>query len=87
MEKTEKSMVELEIDANKEYEFSTITESGAQLVPIYGPGYTGMQNLGNTCYMNSVMQVLFTLPNFQDQYVKAAREIFESINYDNSGKY
>ena len=52
MEKTEKSMVELEIDANKEYEFSTITESGAQLVPIYGPGYTGMQNLGNTCYMN-----------------------------------
>ena len=34
----------------------------------------------------SVMQVLFTLPNFQDQYVKAAREIFESINYDNSGK-
>lgn len=84
MEKTEKSMVELEIDANKEYEFSTITESGAQLVPIYGPGYTGMQNLGNTCYMNSVMQVLFTLPNFQDQYVKASREIFESINYDNS---
>ena len=52
MEKTEKSMVELEIDANKEYEFSTITESGAQLVPIYGPGYTGIKNLGNTCYMN-----------------------------------
>ena len=52
MEKTEKSMVELEIDVNKEYEFSTITESGAQLVPIYGPGYTGMKNLGNTCYMN-----------------------------------
>ena len=52
MEKTEKSMVELEIDVNKEYEFSTIAESGAQLVPIFGPGYTGMQNLGNTCYMN-----------------------------------
>jgi len=85
MEKTEKSMVELEIDVNKEYEFSTIAESGAQLVPIFGPGYTGMQNLGNTCYMNSVMQVLFTIPNFQDQYVKAATEIFESTNFDNTG--
>ena len=52
MEKTEKSMVELEIDVNKEYEFSTIAESGAQLVPIFGSGYTGIQNLGNTCYMN-----------------------------------
>ena len=52
MEKTEKSMVELEIDVNKKFEYSTITESGTQLVPIYGPGYTGMKNLGNTCYMN-----------------------------------
>ena len=52
MEKTEKSMVELEIDLNKEYEYSTICESGAQLVPINGQGYTGMKNLGNTCYMN-----------------------------------
>ena len=52
MEKTEKSMVELEIDVNKKFEYSTITESGTRLVPIYGPGYTGMKNLGNTCYMN-----------------------------------
>ena len=33
----------------------------------------------------SVMQVLFTIPNFQDQYVKAATEIFESTNFDNTG--
>jgi len=84
MEKTEKSMVELEIDVNKKFEYSTITESGTQLVPIYGPGYTGMKNLGNTCYMNSVMQVLFTLPQFQEQYVKAANDIYESINFDNT---
>jgi len=84
MEKAEKSMVELEININKEYEFSTICESGAQLVPVYGPGYTGMKNLGNTCYMNSVMQVLFTLPKFQEQYVKTAKDIFESINFDNA---
>jgi len=79
MEKTEKSMVELEIDVNKKFEYSTITESGTQLVPIYGPGYTGMKNLGNTCYMNS-----FTLPQFQEQYVTAANDIYESINFDNT---
>lgn len=33
-------------------------------------GYTGMRNLGNSCYMNSVMQVLFTLKDFQDKYYK-----------------
>ena len=34
----------------------------------------------------SVMQVLFTLPQFQEQYVKAANDIYESINFDNTGK-
>ena len=32
------------------------------------------------------MQVLFTIPNFQDQYVKDATKIFESTNFDNTGK-
>ena len=31
------------------------------------------------------MQVLFTLPQFQEQYVKAASETFNSINFDNTG--
>ncbi len=29
-----------------------------------------MRNLGNSCYVNSVMQVLFTLKDFQDKYYK-----------------
>ena len=33
-------------------------------------GYTGIKNLGNSCYMNSVMQVLFTLKDFQEKYYK-----------------
>ena len=63
---TDKSMLELEIDLNQRVgEWDILTEAGSQLVPIHGSGYTGMINLGNSCYMNSVMQVLFTIPDFQ----------------------
>ena len=37
-------------------------------MPAFGPGFTGMQNLGNSCYMNSVMQVLFSIPEFAQKY-------------------
>ena len=65
---TEKTMIELEIDLNQKVgEWDVIQESGSQLRPMYGPGYTGMINLGNSCYMNSVMQVMFTIPDFQQR--------------------
>lgn len=63
---TDKTMVELEIDLNQRIgEWDVIQEAGSNLTPLYGPGYTGMRNLGNSCYMNSVMQVLFTIPDFR----------------------
>ena len=63
-------MVELDIDLNMRMgEWAVIQEEGSKLQPVYGPGYTGIRNLGNSCYMNSVMQVLFTVPDFQDRYV------------------
>uniref|UniRef100_A0A7N6B7X3 Ubiquitin carboxyl-terminal hydrolase n=1 Tax=Anabas testudineus TaxID=64144 RepID=A0A7N6B7X3_ANATE len=68
MEKTERTMTELEIAVNQRVgEWEVIQESGTTLRPLFGPGLTGMKNLGNSCYLNSVMQVLFTIPDFQNK--------------------
>ena len=67
---TDATMTELEIDMNMRIgEWSIIQESGRELVPCYGPGYTGLVNLGNSCYLNSVMQVMFSLPEFKARWV------------------
>ncbi|CAO1382523.1 unnamed protein product [Diamesa serratosioi] len=79
MEKTEKSMIEMEIELNQRVgEWSLLQESSANLQPIAGPGLTGMSNLGNSCYLNSVMQVVFTIPDFYKRFVERASEIFTS---------
>ena len=46
-----------QVDINMRHEFSRITEAGEQLEPISGPGLVGLYNLGNSCYLASVMQV------------------------------
>ena len=66
MEKTDATMTELEIDMNMRIgEWSVLQESDEKLSAAYGPGLTGMVNLGNSCYFNSVMQVLLTVEEFQ----------------------
>lgn len=83
LEKTEKSMVELEIDLNQRIgEWSILTESSSKLEPISGPGYTGMKNLGNSCYLNSVMQVMFIIPDFVKRFADKASDIFATYPAD-----
>uniref|UniRef100_A0A4W6FFE6 Ubiquitin carboxyl-terminal hydrolase 13 n=1 Tax=Lates calcarifer TaxID=8187 RepID=A0A4W6FFE6_LATCA len=58
-------------------EWEVIQESGMKLKAVYGSGYTGVKNLGNSCYLGTVMQVLFSIPDFQRMYVGNLQRIFD----------
>lgn len=84
MEKSDKSMIELEIDYNQRIgEWSILTEANSVLQPLYGPGYTGLANLGNSCYLNSVVQVIFSIPEFRG-FFYPPNEIFQNSPEDPS---
>ncbi|KAJ8278323.1 hypothetical protein GJAV_G00086380 [Gymnothorax javanicus] len=58
-------------------EWEVIQESGMKLKAVYGSGYTGIRNLGNSCYLSATMQVLFSIPEFQRAYVGNLQRIFD----------
>ena len=66
--KTEKTMTEINLEKNLTLTLSKIVEEGRTLTPQFGPGYTGMVNLGNSCYLNSVVQVLFSFEKVASHY-------------------
>lgn len=67
-EKTEKSLMELQIEQNLKWDFLMTTGDGHGLNPVFGAGLTGLLNLGNSCYLSSVVQCLLDLPEFQRRY-------------------
>ncbi|KKA27414.1 hypothetical protein TD95_005244, partial [Thielaviopsis punctulata] len=69
-QKTEKSLTEMQIEQNLRWDFSMTTSDGQQLTPLFGPGLTGLKNLGNSCYLASILQCLFDLPTFKERYYK-----------------
>ena len=73
-EKTEKSLMEMQVEHNLQWEFSMTTEDGRELSPVFGPGFTGLANLGNSCYLSSVMQCLFSTASYQDRYYHPSDE-------------
>lgn len=68
--KTEKNLIELNLDQNLNWEFKLDGANGEKLEPIFGKDLTGFQNLGNSCYLNSVLQALFSLPSYQKYFGK-----------------
>ncbi|KHN93913.1 ubiquitin carboxyl-terminal hydrolase 14 [Metarhizium album ARSEF 1941] len=69
-QKTEKSLTEMQIEQNLKWDFATTTEDGKKLEPLFGPGLTGLKNLGNSCYLASVTQCLFDMPAFRQRYFR-----------------
>lgn len=74
-EKTEKSLTEMQIEQNLRWDFSMTTEDGKELKPLFGPGLTGLKNLGNSCYMASIMQCLMDMPAFRDRYYRPSDDL------------
>ncbi|KAJ0264582.1 Ubiquitin carboxyl-terminal hydrolase 14 [Hirschfeldia incana] len=68
MQKTEMTTAERELDQNTNFDWNRIQESGKELVPVFGPGYTGLANLGNSCYLAATMQILFSTHSFISRY-------------------
>ncbi|KAH9279844.1 Ubiquitin carboxyl-terminal hydrolase 5 [Echinococcus granulosus] len=62
----------MEAEANERLgEWLTLQEADRTLTPLHGPGVTGLVNLGNTCYINSAVEVLMATEAFRGRYALA----------------
>ncbi len=68
----------MNLDVNINLTLSKTIEEGKVLIPLYGPGKTGLENLGNSCYLNVIVQILFSLENFKKWYFDNAIEHLNS---------
>ncbi|XP_057963166.1 ubiquitin carboxyl-terminal hydrolase 14 [Malania oleifera] len=68
LQKTEMTTAERELDQNTNFDWNRIQESGQEMQPLFGPGYTGLVNLGNSCYLAATMQVVFSTHSFYSRY-------------------
>ncbi|GME66608.1 unnamed protein product [[Candida] boidinii] len=81
--KTEKNLTELQIEQNVKWDFNMDGNNGEILTPIFGKGLTGMKNLGNSCYLSSVIQVLYSIPEFADCfYIPEGMPVEKILNPD-----
>lgn len=49
LSQTEMTTAERELDQNFNFDWNRIQETGEDVEPLFGPGYTGLVNLGNRC--------------------------------------
>ncbi|KAG2682055.1 hypothetical protein I3760_11G172800 [Carya illinoinensis] len=68
LQKTEMTTAERELDQNTNFDWNRIQESGQEVEPLCGPGYTGLVNLGNSCYLAATMQVVCSTRSFGSRY-------------------
>uniref|UniRef100_A0A8C5QZ04 Ubiquitin carboxyl-terminal hydrolase n=1 Tax=Leptobrachium leishanense TaxID=445787 RepID=A0A8C5QZ04_9ANUR len=63
-------------------EWEIIQETGLKLKPVFGSGFTGIKNQGNGSYLSTVMQIIFSIPEFQRTYVGNLTRIFDYAPLD-----
>ncbi|XVE80238.1 hypothetical protein DITRI_Ditri14bG0123600 [Diplodiscus trichospermus] len=84
--KTEMTTAERELDQNTNFDWNRIQESGQDVEPIFGPGYTGLVNLGNRYYVNQSLKMAFeTAP--ADPTVDLNMQLTKLAHGVLSGKY
>ena len=72
----------VQVDLNIKFEYNTITEGGAELKPMFGAGHVGLNNLGNYCYMSSILQAVWSIPAFGQVYADRVEAILRSVPKD-----
>ena len=85
--KTGKTITEMNLSINLNLTLSKTIEEGKVLTPLYGPGFTGLENIGNSCYMNSIIQILFNLEPFKKRYFENAIDHLNICTRDSSTCY